>query len=114
MAMDIPQRRRRERHAHAISLSSWTQPALAKVADQLFDGTPDVLLINICVADTMRRAQRGDHPAHVHSHMRCADPVAPIGARSARAESTGRQGQTLALPRIGLTPTMTRAFGILA
>src|SRR5262245_34056096 len=67
MAHMIAQRHRRERHAHAFSLSSRTEPPVAEVADQLLDGTPDIRLI-IRVADTMRRAQSGDHPAHVDSH----------------------------------------------
>jgi hypothetical protein len=89
---------------------------MAEVADQLLDGTPDVRLINIRVADTMRRAQSGDHPADVHSHTKCAETVAPIGSRAARAESTGRKGRALALARLvgGLPLTIKRSLGVLA
>jgi hypothetical protein len=46
--------------------------------------------------------------------MEDAQVYAPPGLRSARAESTGREGQPLALGGLGLPPTLTSALGILA
>jgi hypothetical protein len=83
----------------------------------LLDGAPNVrLIINIRVVDTMRRAESGDHPAHVHSHAKCADPVAPIGPRSSRADSTGGKRRALTFGSLvtSLPLTMTRALGLLS
>jgi hypothetical protein len=108
----IAQGHRRERHAHGICLSSRTEPASSEIADQLLEGALDVRLINIRVADTMRRAQSRDDPAQVYPHTKCADPVATIGSRAARADSTGREGHARLVG--GLPLTMTRALGLLA
>ena len=50
-----------------------------------------------------------DEPAF---HMKRREAKAPIGPRSARAESAGRNGQALALAGLGLPLTMTRALGV--
>jgi hypothetical protein len=66
------------------------------------------------ISQTPCRLQSGEDAALIGFDTEDALAYAPSGTRSARAESTEREGQPLALAGLGLPPTMTRALGILA